>query len=139
MQKHNIEEGMIEGAVDNLTVVNRVNGTDNNDEHPKSFTTTDRDVWDETKELLDRMPVICTLRHVKRHQDDMHHKGYHGLLARDAFWNVVMDRKAEAARLSTPIYQPLYLLLQPWNLFMITNLFTRRLAARLRQLSLIHH
>ena len=61
MKKYEIEGGSIEGAVDNLTVVNRINGGHNNLPGPKATTATDCDVWDETMALLDRLPAIYTL------------------------------------------------------------------------------
>ena len=102
MQKHEIKQGSLEGAVDNLTVVTRVNEGHEGHNSPRMTIATDRDVWDKTMELLHRMPVTCTLRHVKGHQDNMYKDGFQGPLPQDAYWNVKMDKKEEAARLLIP-------------------------------------
>ena len=88
VRKYEVEHGIIEGLVDNITVVHRVNDGMDTDTSPKETIASDCDVWDETMALLQRMPVQCNLRHVKGHQDDMHKMGYHGPLTRDAFWNI---------------------------------------------------
>ena len=102
MTKYEVESAILEGAVDNITVVTRINTGIDNDANPKDTIASDRDVWDETMDLLKRIPIQCNLRHVKGHQDDLHKTGYQGPLPRDAFWNVQMDKKAESARLTTP-------------------------------------
>ena len=102
VQKYHVTEGEIQGAVDNLTVVNRLNeGIDEGAGHKKHLNT-DIDVWMESAEVMSCIPIKCHLRHVKGHQDDMYKKGVQGPLTRDAFWNVHMDLQAEKARLSTP-------------------------------------
>ena len=101
--KHNIEEGAFEGAIENLTVVNRLNeGIKLESGHAKQQQK-DMDVWTKTEDLLAQLPLQYKLRHVKGHQDNSHKKGVQGPLTRDAFWNVQMDKRAEQARLTTPM------------------------------------
>ena len=101
-EKFDLEDGLIKGAVDNMTVVHRLNdGIDKDAGHQKHLAT-NYDVWIETENLLANLPVRCSFRHVKGHQDDMYKKGKAGPLTRDAFWNVQMDKKAGNARLTTP-------------------------------------
>ena len=102
MKKHEITGGTIKGAVDNLTVVNRINDGHDDERGNRKAMATDHDVWDETMALLQRIPATCTLRHVKGHQDNLYKRGREGPLPRDAYWNVQMDRKVNLARLSTP-------------------------------------
>ena len=102
MKKYEIDQSILEGTVDNVIVVNRINDGQETDPDSKLSIASDRDVWDETNILLQRIPLTCNFRHVKGHQDDMHKKGYHGPLSRDAHWNVHMDRKAEVAQLLHP-------------------------------------
>lgn len=102
-KKYNIQDGVFEGAIDNLTVVTRLNEGIDPDAGHKKHLSTDMDVWNETVVVLSKMSVHCRLRHVKGHQDDMHKQGIQGPLPRDAFWNVRMDKRAERARRSTPM------------------------------------
>ena len=100
VQKYRIKKGQVQGAFDNLTVVNRINDGMDNYENHKQHLSTDIHVWRETEKILAEIPIEVTLCHVKGHQDDMHKLGQHGPLPRDTFWNVRMDREAEAARLT---------------------------------------
>ena len=93
----------MEGAIDNMTVVNRLNDRIDTDAGHQKHLTTDYDVWIETETLLASIPVRCRLRHVKGHQDDMHKNSVAGPLTQDAFWNVQMDKKAGEARLQMPM------------------------------------
>ena len=103
VKKFAMEEGHVNGAIDNMTVMNRLNeGLDNSREY-KTHLSTDIDVWKDTEDLLLSIPITCQLHHVKGHQDNMHKKGEHGPLTRDAYWNVQMDRRAEAAQLTVPL------------------------------------
>ena len=57
VKKFAIKEGQIQGAVDNMTVVNRLNeGLDDSKGH-KTHLSTDIDVWKETETLLSSIPV----------------------------------------------------------------------------------
>ena len=103
VKKFGIQRGGVNGAIDNLTVVNRLNtGIDDHENH-KQHLSTDIDVWRETEKILAELPTTFSFRHVKGHQDNMHKLGIQGPLTRDAFWNVQMDRDAEAARLTDPM------------------------------------
>ena len=103
VKKYEINGGQVDGAMDNLTVVNRINdGLDESRGH-KQHLSTDLDIWKETVDLLSNIPITSKLRHVKGHQDDMHKNGQQGPLNRDVFWNVHIDRRAEAARLTVPL------------------------------------
>ena len=102
VKKYNITSGHVNGAVDNMAVVQRMNeGIDPEVGHKKHLAT-DYDVWKETEQVLSSLPITTALRHVKGHQDDLHKKGFSGPLERDAYWNVQMDATAAKARLQTP-------------------------------------
>ena len=49
VQKYQITDGAIEGAIDNLTVVIRINDGINEDTEHKQHLSTDIDVWNETE------------------------------------------------------------------------------------------
>ena len=101
--KYDVQKGQVEGAIDNMTVLNRLNdGVDPEAGHQKHLAT-DYDLWMETVMIIKMLPVTYKLRHVKGHQDDMYKKGQEGPLNPDAFWNVQMDRKAGEARLAEPL------------------------------------
>ena len=56
-QKYHITDGAIEGAIDNLTVVNRLNeGIDMDAGHTKHLRT-DLDEWNETEVVLSKLPI----------------------------------------------------------------------------------
>ena len=74
-QKFDITEGHVNGVIDNLTVVTRLNeGLNENEGHKKQLST-DIDVWKETVDLMSKTHITSKLRHVKGHQDDMHKRG----------------------------------------------------------------
>ena len=102
VKKYQISQGHIHAAVDNMAVVQRMNDGIDPEVGHKQHLATDYDVWKETEQILQSMPITASLRHVKGHQDDLHKKGVSGPLGRDAFWNVRMDALAETARLQTP-------------------------------------
>ena len=61
MKKYEIKGGQVEGAIDNMTVVNRINdGLDTNVGH-KQHLSTDLDVWNETEALLATIPITSKL------------------------------------------------------------------------------
>ena len=56
-----VKGGNVEGTIDNLTVVNRINdGLDATVGH-KQHSSTDLDIWNETEMLLANMPIIIKL------------------------------------------------------------------------------
>ena len=95
VQKYQVSQGHIQGAVDNMTVVQRMNDGIDPEVGHKQLLATDYDVWKETEHILRVLPLTASLRHIKGHQDDLHKKGISGPLGRDAFWNVCMDALAK--------------------------------------------
>ena len=65
VRKYKIHSKRVQGAIDNLTVVNRINdGLDTYGNH-KQHLSTDINVWRETEDILAKIPITPTLRHVK--------------------------------------------------------------------------
>ena len=101
-KRYNVTDGHFTSAVDNSAVVTRITSGLDGLETASRYLTTDYDLWKETLDLLDSLPVTVNLRHVKGHQDEMYSQGIQGPLTRDAFWNVQMDALAASKRLTTP-------------------------------------
>ena len=68
VQKYHVSSGHIHGAaVDNMTVVQRMNNGIDPEVGHKHHLATDYDVWKETEHIFSKLPVTASLRHVKGH------------------------------------------------------------------------
>lgn len=56
-KKFQIEDGLLKGAVDNMTVVNRINEVIDMEAGHTQHLATDYDVWVEIEQLLSKVPV----------------------------------------------------------------------------------
>ena len=66
-QKYDIDSGTFEGTIDNITVVNRLNdGADTDDGHTKQLRA-DMDVWTESYEVLNKLPLQYKFRPTQSH------------------------------------------------------------------------
>ena len=84
-----------------MAVITQINGGLNGLEAASRYLTTVFDLWKETVDLLDKLPVTTNLYHVKGHQDSMYSDGFQGPLTSDAHWNIKMDALAATKRLTT--------------------------------------
>ena len=87
-------ESRINLWIDNMEVISRTNSPIQNQQHIK-FNTLDHDLWAESQQVIDGLPCVVTSHHVKSHQYDSKELED---LSTEAYWNVMMDRKAECHR-----------------------------------------
>ena len=77
-----------------MEVINRTNAEIQHHQHTK-FNTLDYDLWAETQQVKKYLPFAATAHHIKKHQDDATELEE---LSTEAYWNVMMDRKADRHR-----------------------------------------